>query len=567
MKKQTLSPAVLASLTAAGLVLAPAAAVAQDADTQSVSLSDAETTPTATPTAESEEKQQSDEEQTSDESPQTDDQGPPEETSPDPTPSPQPSGDDEDSNNDGADDEGDSGEPTEESTPTEEPSEEPTPSEDPTSEPTQDPEPAEVTVQDVDLSDVVFVSGEEEPAGATITGTELEPSSTYEMAVTGGPEASAPMELTTDGDGTFEETYTIAADAEADLESYAGDRTVTVTDPSSGETLDQGSFEIIDDLEDDADQADPALDVPSSIEVDDVMVPQGEDPGDRGLQIGATGLVPGEQYTLRVVAPDDTADLSAEFEVDADENGTAAGSYSIEWFGDYNADVIAGTYTIELVGDDEVLDSADVEFTAGADDGDDSDDGEDEDDGDNGDDSDENDDPGNDEDADDDETGQPGEDDGDSDDADLDPRITVSPENLSAAAFMDYGTGVQVAAANCLPGDMVSLEVHWPGTDDVAYADGIEADDDGAAEFSFYGTGSNASDYVGTWTVSITCGGETVSDSFTVTGSTGDDSDGGSELPRTGTDASILAVAAAGLLTVGAATVMLSSRPTRRDTH
>ncbi|HLS34002.1 MAG TPA: hypothetical protein VK039_10475, partial [Brevibacterium sp.] len=299
MKKQTLSPAVLASLTAAGLVLAPAAAVAQDADTQSVSLSDAETTPTATPTAESEEKQQSDEEQTSDESPQTDDQGPPEETSPDPTPSPQPSGDDEDSHSDEADDDGATGEPTEESTPTEEPSEEPTPSEDPTSEPTQDPEPAEVTVQDVDLSDVVFVSGEEEPAGATITGTELEPSSTYEVAVTGGPEASAPMEVTTDGDGTFEETYTIAADAEADLESYAGDRTVTVTDPSSGETLDQGSFEIIDDLEDDADQADPALDVPSSIEVDDVMVPQGEDPGDRGLQIGATGLVPGEQYTLR----------------------------------------------------------------------------------------------------------------------------------------------------------------------------------------------------------------------------------------------------------------------------
>lgn len=553
MKKQTLSPAVLASLTAAGLVLAPAAAFAQDSDTQNVSLSDSAADPTATPTQEPTEK-----EQKSAEEPQAENEETPS-ASPETPESPQPSDDDEGSDNDDSDDDGVTEEPTDQATETDEPTAEPDPTGD--AEPTDEADTGDVTVapQDVDLTDVVYFSGEEEPSGVTITGTELEPNTQYDVTVAGGPEASSELEATTDDDGTFDLPYTIAVDSDADLESYAGDRRVTVTD-SDGETIDQGSFEIINNIEDDEDdedQADPALDVPSSIEVDDVMVPQGEEPGDRGLQIAATDLTPGERYTFRVIAPEDASDLSTEFEVEADENGNAVGAYFIEWYGDYSADLIAGTYAIELAGEDEVLDSAEVEFTVGSDD-DDSDEDDDAGDGEDSDDSDE---------SDDSDDGQPGEDDGDdSDDANLDPGVTVSPENLSAANFMNFDKGVQVAASNCLPGDMVSLEVMWPGTDEVAYADGIEADDDGAASFSFYGTGSNAADYVGTWKVSITCGDETVTDSFTVTGSPDDDGDGGSELPRTGSDAGVLAIAAAGLLTVGAATVMLSSRPKRRDT-
>ncbi|MGO1877538.1 MAG: hypothetical protein ACTH08_04470 [Brevibacterium yomogidense] len=550
MKKQTLAPAVLASLTAAGLVLAPAAAHAQDSDAQNVTLSDSAADPTATPTQEPEEKQQTQAEAPAEEEPSQNEETPEEPEEPS---SPQPS------------DDSTSDEPTDGATETEAPTEEPT------EDPTEDADTADVTVtpQDVGLTDVVYVSGDEAPSGATITGTELEPETQYTVTVTGGPETSGERQVTTSADGSFTESYTIEVDSDADLESFAGDRSVSVTD-SEGVTVDEGSFEILNDIEDDETdedeedeevQADPALDLPNSIEVDDVMVPQGEEPGDRGLQIAATDLAPGEWYTFRVIAPDDTPDLSTEFEVEADEDGNAVGAYFIEWYGDYSADVIAGTFTIELAGEDVVLDSADVEFTVGSedddsDDGDDSDEGEDGGDGsDDGDESDDSDD------------GQPGEDDGDdSDEADLDPAITVSPETLSAASFMDYDTGVQVTASNCLPGDMVSLEVMWPGTDEVAYADGIEADDDGAASFSFYGTGSNAADYVGTWNVSISCGGETATDSFTVTGDAGDDGDSGSELPRTGSDAGILAIAAAGLLTVGAATVMLSSRPKRRDT-
>lgn len=554
MKKQTLSPAVLASLTAAGLVLAPAAAFAQDSDTQNVSLSDSAADPTATPTPEAADKEQKKAEAPAAEKPSQLEETAP--ASPEAPASPQPSDDDEDADAGAAD--GDSA--------TAEPTDEPTKTEDPTSEP--DPaENADVTItpQNVDLTDVVYFSGEDEPSGATITGEELEPNTQYDVTVAGGPEASGELQATTDDDGSFELTYTIAVDSDAVLESFAGNRSVAVTD-ADATTVDEGSFEILNDIEDDEsdededqdeDQADPALNVPSSIEVDDVMVPQGEEAGDRGLTIAASDLEPGERYTLRVTAPDDTSDLSTDFDVVADDDGNAEGVYFIEWYGDYSADVIAGSFTIELVSEDEVLDSAEVEFTVGSDD----------DDSDDGDDSDEDDGAGDSEDSDDSDEGQPGEDDADeSEAADVDPGVTVSPKNLTASNFMNFDKGVQVAASNCLPGDIVTLEVMWPGTDEVAYADGIEADDDGAAAFSFYGTGSNAADYVGTWKVAIMCDDETVTDSFTVTGSPGDDGDGGSELPRTGSDAGVLAIAAAGLLTVGAATVMLSSRPKRRDT-
>lgn len=554
MKKQTLSPAVLASLTAAGLVLAPVAAFAQDSDTQNVSLSDSAADSTATPTQEPAEKEQKNAEEPQAEKPNRTGETTPE--APEEAPPASPSEGDEGSGDGDSDDGGDSTDPTDEATATGEPTEEPT------DDPTEDADAADVTItpQNVDLTDIVYFSGDDAPSGATITGEELEPNTQYDVTVAGGPEASGELQATTNAVGSFELTYTIAVDSDADLESFAGNRSVAVTD-ADGTTVDEGSFKILNDIEDDEsdedeDQADPALDVPSSIEVDDVMVPQGEEAGDRGLTIAASDLEPGERYTLRVTAPDDTSDLSTDFEVVADDDGNAEGVYFIEWYGDYSADVIAGTFTIELVSDDEVLDSAEVEFTVGSDD----------DDSDDGDDSDEDDGAGDNEDSDDSDEGQPGEDDADeSDDADVDPGVAVSPKNLTASNFMNFDKGVQVAASNCLPGDIITLEVMWPGTDEVAYADGIEADDDGAAAFSFYGTGSNAADYVGIWKVAIMCGDETVTDSFTVTGSPGDDGDGGSELPRTGSDAGVLAIAAAGLLTVGAATVMLSSRPKRRD--
>jgi hypothetical protein len=238
-----------------------------------------------------------------------------------------------------------------------------------------------------------------------------------------------------------------------------------------------GSFEITDDTQDDAPEIDPELHVPGSIEVDDVMVPAGEEPGDRGLQIRASGLEPDTSYTFRVVPPAENPDLEAEFGATSDENGDASGSYFIEWSGDYLADALAGTYRVELLdADDEVLDQADVEFVVGDADDDDDDQGE----------------GGEDDGQDDGDQDQDDQDDDGQDEA-ADPSVTVDPKELSAAAFIDYDRGVQVTARDCAPGQTVDLEVFWPGTDDVAYADGIEADEDGTAGFSFYGTGDRAS--------------------------------------------------------------------------
>ena len=546
MKKHTLAPAVLASLTAAGLAMTPVAALAQDADDVNTSSVEQSAEPTEEPTTapkKAEEKKVEDTKPSDEGDDAQDNGGDAQEKAPQQTTSPTPT-------------------QTETSTPTEDPTEQPT--EDPTQQPTEDPDEDEnadqdvaVQVSDAPLSQVVYATGEDEPAGVAISVSGLQVEDEYTLEVTGGAEDSSEHTLAVTTDGTASQNYTIEVSDDTDVADLAGARSVTVKD-AEGESVATGSFEITDDTDDDeAPEIDPALDVPSSIEVDDIMVPAGEEPGDRGLQIVATGLEPGESYTFRVVPPEANADLASEFAAVADENGVASGVYFIEWTGDYSADAIAGTYGIELAdADDEVLDQADVEFVVGGSD----DDDDDQDDDDQGGDDDQNDD---------DDQGQGGEDDedqndDDSDDQSVDPSVTVSPQKLSAAAFIDYDRGVQVTARDCAPGESVQLEVFWPGTDDVAYADGIEADDDGTAAFSFYGTGDRASDYVGTWTVRISCAGETVSDTFTVTGQAGDDGRGGNELPRTGSEAGLLGIVAAGLMTVGAATVMISSRPRRR---
>ena len=186
--------------------------------------------------------------------------------------------------------------------------------------------------------------------------------------------------------------------------------------------------------------------------------------------MSATGLEPDTEYTFHVVPPEENADLEATFTARSDENGDASGSYFIEWSGDYSADALAGTYHVELLdGDDEVLDQADVEFVVGgADDDDDDDQGE------------GGEDDGQDQDDDGQDDGDQDQDDQDDDSQDeaADPSVTVDPQELSAAAFIDYDRGVQVTARDCTPGQTVDLEVFWPGTDDVAYADGIEADED-----------------------------------------------------------------------------------------
>ena len=550
MKQHTLAPAVLASLTAAGLVLTPVTALAQDEGDASTLTVEETAEPTEEPTAQKKSEASEESEKKADDGDGQDD------------------GQDSSGEDDGnAGDDQETSEPSPTATQTESPS--PTPSETPTEDPTpeatetDDPEDEnedeqqDVTVQvgDAPLSQVVFASGEEEPAGASISVSGLQDDEEYTLEVSGSPEGSpAPYELEVQ-DGAAQQSYTIEVPEGTDASALVGSRTVTVKD-SADETVATGSFEITDDTQDDAPEFDPELNVPRSIEVDDVMVPLGEEPGDRGLQMSATGLEPYTEYTFHVVPPEENADLEATFTARSDEDGNASGSYYIEWTGDYSADALAGTYHVELLdGDDEVLDQADVEFVVGgADDDDDDDQGE------------GGEDDGQDQDDDGQDDGDQDQDDQDDDSQDeaADPSVTVDPQELSAAAFIDYDRGVQVTARDCTPGQTVDLEVFWPGTDDVAYADGIEADEDGTAGFSFYGTGDRASDYVGTWKVRVSCDGETLSDTFTVTGQAGDDGRGGDELPRTGSEAGLLGIVAAGLMTVGAATVMITSRPRRR---
>ena len=550
MKQHTLAPAVLASLTAAGLVLTPVTALAQDEGDASTLTVEETAEPTEEPTAQKKSEASEESEKKADDGDGQDD------------------GQDSSGEDDGnAGDDQETSEPSPTATQTESPS--PTPSETPTEDPTpeatetDDPEDEnedeqqDVTVQvgDAPLSQVVFASGEEEPAGASISVSGLQDDEEYTLEVSGSPEGSpAPYELEVQ-DGAAQQSYTIEVPEGTDASALVGSRTVTVKD-SADETVATGSFEITDDTQDDAPEFDPELNVPRSIEVDDVMVPLGEEPGDRGLQMSATGLEPYTEYTFHVVPPEENADLEATFTARSDEDGNASGSYYIEWTGDYSADALAGTYHVELLdGDDEVLDQADVEFVVGG-----ADDDVDDDQGEGGEDD------GQDQDDDGQDDGDQDQDDQDDDSQDeaADPSVTVDPQELSAAAFIDYDRGVQVTARDCTPGQTVDLEVFWPGTDDVAYADGIEADEDGTAGFSFYGTGDRASDYVGTWKVRVSCDGETLSDTFTVTGQAGDDGRGGDELPRTGSEAGLLGIVAAGLMTVGAATVMITSRPRRR---
>ena len=539
MKQHTLAPAVLASITAAGLVLMPVTAFAQDTDEASLRVEQS-TEPTGDATEASApqkaEAQKKDNEAAA--TPEAEPTEEPEESGDEPTSTPEdPQGDESDSTDD-AHDSDDADDADEDADDDESEDEEATD------------ENAAVSVADVALSEIADVDGEEAPAGAQISVTGLLPDTAYTLTVDGGPESSDDQTLNADADGTAAETYTIELPDDADPASYAGRRTVTVTD-ADGDEVASGTFQVTDDTtEDEAPEADPQLDVPSSIQVDDVMVPAGEEPGDRGLPVAATGLDPEGDYTFRVVAPAENSDLDAEWDAEVSPEGTASGTYYIEWTGDYLADAIAGTYRVELVdGEDEVVDQADVEFTVDAQDDDEE---------------------GDDEDDQGDDEGTGGEDEGDqddnADDASVDPSVSISPQKLSATAFMDYERGVQVTALDCAPGEAVELEVLWPGTDEVAYTDGATADDDGAAGFSFYGTGDRASDYVGTWTVRITCAGETISDTFTVTGPSSDDGRGGSELPRTGSESGILGIVAAGLMTVGAATVMISSRPRRSTT-
>jgi LPXTG-motif cell wall-anchored protein len=154
-------------------------------------------------------------------------------------------------------------------------------------------------------------------------------------------------------------------------------------------------------------------------------------------------------------------------------------------------------------------------------------------------------------------------------------KLTVSPETVSPADFVNEKKGVTLAVENCEPGEDVRFLVNPKGNSNVtAFDKTIKADDEGKANVNVYGTSaSNPSAYVGDYDVTVTCGDAELTGDFSVEkdpnagGNDGDDNgndngdngNGGSDLPRTGADLTGL-VGGAGLLLVGGVAVALTTR-------
>ncbi|MCM1011264.1 hypothetical protein [Brevibacterium sp. XM4083] len=157
--------------------------------------------------------------------------------------------------------------------------------------------------------------------------------------------------------------------------------------------------------------------------------------------------------------------------------------------------------------------------------------------------------------------------------------LTVSPKSIEADDFINEKKGVTLSVKDCKPGSDVRFMVMADGNSRItAYDRTVQADKDGKASVSVFGTSSDASAYVGGYSVTATCGDDTMKDSFKVTaganaGGGGDDGSGGgdnagggngSELPRTGAELDGLAAGAL-LLLVGGAAVTITMRRRKGD--
>lgn len=163
----------------------------------------------------------------------------------------------------------------------------------------------------------------------------------------------------------------------------------------------------------------------------------------------------------------------------------------------------------------------------------------------------------------------------DDDDADVEYALDVDPQEISPADFVQQDKGVTLTATGLEAGEEVEFAVSPAGSTVEPLTESATADDNGVAVWSVYGIDdSDPSAYLGDYSVTVTNeADETVDGSFTVTNAADDgdageddsdkdddrDDEGGSDLPRTGMELGGLAAGAA-LLTVGAATVMLSRR-------
>ncbi|GAA4511939.1 hypothetical protein [Brevibacterium yomogidense] len=177
------------------------------------------------------------------------------------------------------------------------------------------------------------------------------------------------------------------------------------------------------------------------------------------------------------------------------------------------------------------------------------------------------------------ETPDPTPSDGDEDEAAVEYALSVDPKEITPADFVDQDKGVLLTVDGLEADETVEFAVSPEGSNVSPLTENVDADEDGVASWTVHGTdASDPSAYLGSYDVTVTNeAGEDLSDSFLVTNTPGEDGnaggdddkkneddkgdngDGGSDLPRTGAELGGLAAGAA-LLTVGAATVLLTRR-------
>ena len=161
----------------------------------------------------------------------------------------------------------------------------------------------------------------------------------------------------------------------------------------------------------------------------------------------------------------------------------------------------------------------------------------------------------------------------DDDDAEVEYALDVDPQEISPADFVQQDKGVTLTAAGLEAGEEAEFAVTAAGSNVEGLTEAVTADEDGVAQWNVYGLDStNPGAYLGDYDVTVTNeSDESLNGSFTVTDAVGDggeddadngddrDDEGGSDLPRTGMELGGAAAGAA-LLTIGAATVMLTRR-------
>ncbi|MCT1872495.1 M20/M25/M40 family metallo-hydrolase [Brevibacterium luteolum] len=151
---------------------------------------------------------------------------------------------------------------------------------------------------------------------------------------------------------------------------------------------------------------------------------------------------------------------------------------------------------------------------------------------------------------------------GKDDEAPTERGLTVKPEQISPADFVNEDKGITIMAAGCTPGTEAKLTVEARGIDVLKHEDTATVDEDGNVTFAVHGVNADRpNSYVGTYDVRVACdGGDDLTGTFTVGDVKDDDGKGGEDdkgkddkgkLPRTGSEAGPLVWGAAALLIAG----------------